>query len=614
MADDERQDKLFGDIAIEKQMITREKLERALVIQRCIVNRTKVYMPIGAVMQKMGLVSESQVEELLAIQKGALPETPSAEPLQSAVVSGPVEGDSLTAINMVVSADKLTATIAPMKAGQPPPPLDVVKLMLMEKEIAFGVVSDSLLTVHLSKNPMPEEPFVVARGTPPAAGQPPELRYYFDTNPLRIGTLLEDGTMDWKNRGDIPQVSVGDLLAEKVGGEPGKPGTSVFGLEIPAPRVKEPALKFSRGAERSADGRQILAKIKGTPKLGTDGRVGVFGVLPIDSDIGLETGNVNFDGHIEVNGGIDNGYTVKGGSLSIKEIQNAEIELTDDLVSHGGIYGSTLRVGGHLKASHIHNSTLEVLGDLVVEKEIFGCTILVNGRCIVDSGKIIASKITAKKGIQVKDIGTQAARPSELIVGIDFKFERDMNALKEHTADLERRKAEATNAIIALKGQIDKMDAELGRVAQEQDGSMVQKRQLEEKLKGPDISNNKEKRALLEELIADLAAKYDTLDKRVQELMAMDDVVRKQITQHHNNLKEIEQLIAAAQEQVGLLEEAAKVDPGIPVVKASGMVYAKTFVVGPHRKILIPEDMNNVRIAESQEDPKQYQMKISSLR
>ena len=152
----------------------------------------------------------------------------------------------------------------------------------------------------------------------------------------------------------------------------------------------------------------------------------MHGVLPIDSDIGLETGNIEFDGHIEVNGGIESGYRVKGGSLSIKEIQNAQIEITDDLVSNGGVYGSTLTVGGHFKASHVYNSTMEVLGDLVVEKEIFGCTILVNGRCSVDSGKIIGSKITAKKGIQVKDIGTKAARPCELIVGVDFKFERDL--------------------------------------------------------------------------------------------------------------------------------------------------------------------------------------------
>ncbi len=614
MSDNERRDKLFGDIAVEKQMVTREKLDRALVIQRCIANRTRVYMPIGSVLQKMGLLSEPQVEAILSLQAAPVQEAPVPAATAPAIECQPVEGDPTAAVQLEVSPDKLTAAISPAKAGQAPPPLDVVKLMLMEKEIAFGIVNDSLLAAHLSRNPMPAEPFVVARGTPPVAGEPPEIRYYFDTNPLRIGTLLEDGTMDWKNRGDIPQVAVGDLLAEMVGGVPGKPGTSIFGLEIPPPRVKEPVLKFSKGAERSEDGRQILAKIKGTPKLGVDGRIGVFGVLPIDGDIGIETGNINFDGHIEVNGGIDNGYKVKGGSLSIKEIQNAEIEVSDDLVSYGGVYASTILVGGHLKASHVHNCTLEVLGDLVVEKEIFGCTILVNGRCMVDSGKIIASKITAKKGITVKDIGTQAARPSELIVGVDFKFERDMNACKEQFADLERRKSELANAIVALKGQIDKMDAELGQVAQEQDGCMVQRRQLEEKLKAPEIAKNPEKRSLLDELIADLAAKYDALDKRVQELMSMDDVARKQISLHQSTIKEIEQQIAATQEQITLLEEAAKIDPGIPVVKATGIVYAKTLVFGPHRKILIPEDMRNVRIAESEEEPKQYQMKISSLR
>jgi hypothetical protein len=614
MSDNERQDKLFGDIAIEKQIVTREKLERALVIQRCIANRTKVFMPIGAVLQKMGLVTQAQVDDVLSAQNN--PDVEGTAGGISNQTSAPLPGETspLTGVNLNVSTDKLTATIAPVGGNQVPPPLDTIKLMLMEKEIDFGLVSDSLLSTHLKKNPMPVEPFVVARGTPPAPGHPPEIRYYFDTNPLRVGTLLEDGTMDWKNRGEIPQVAVGDLLAEKLGGDPGQPGTSIFGLEIAPPRVKDPTLKFSKGAERSEDGRQILAKIKGTPKLGSDGRIGVFGVLPIDSDIGVETGNVEFDGHIEVNGGITSGYKVKGGSLSIKEIQNAEIEMTDDLVSYGGVYGSTIKVGGHFKASHIHNSTIEVLGDLVVEKEVFGCTIEVNGRCLIDDGKIIGSKIAAKKGIQVKDIGTPAARPSELTVGVDFKFERDMNTCKEQLADLERRKTEAENAIIALRGQIDLMDAELGQVAQEQDGCMVQKRQLEEKLKGPEIAKNPEKRSLLEELIGDLAAKYDTLDKRVQTIMAMDDKVRSQISQHQNNIKEFEQQIPATQEQMNVLEEAAKVDPGVPVVKASGTIFAKTLVAGPHRKILIPQDMQNVRIAESQEDPKQYQMKISSLR
>jgi uncharacterized protein (DUF342 family) len=86
-----------------------------------------------------------------------------------------------------------------------------------------------------------------------------QMIYYFDTNPMRIGTLLEDGSMDWKNRGEIPQVRTGELLAEKVGGDPGRPGMNVLGQEIAPPRIKDPSLKFGKGAQRSEDGTQILA-------------------------------------------------------------------------------------------------------------------------------------------------------------------------------------------------------------------------------------------------------------------------------------------------------------------------------------------------------------------
>lgn len=605
------QDERFGDIAVREQVVTREKVERALVIQRCISNRTKVYMPLGSVLLKMGLMTESQVDHILKIQSNMPPESESAVTENTCNAK---EGDPEACLNITVSGDKLNATIVAVGENVPAPTLDTVKRMIAEREIVFGVVSDALLSAHLERNPMPREPFVIAQGKPPVPGQPARIRYYFDTDPLRIGTLLEDGTMDWKNRGDIPQVEEAEVLAEKEGGYPGEPGINIFGQEVPPPRIKDPALKFTKGAGRSEDGNQVFAKIGGMPKLGSDGRIGVFRVLPIDTEIGIETGNVDFDGHIEVNGGVASGYSVKGGSLDTKEIQNATIELTEDLVSDAGVYGSKVTVGGHLKASHIHNSTVEVLGDLVVEKEIFSCTIHVNGRCLVDSGKIIASSITAKKGIQVKDIGTEAAKPSELIVGVDFKFQRDMEAAKEELAALQQKITESEAEIAVLKGKIDELDAELGAVAQEQDGCMVQKRRLEEKLNNEAIAQNPAKRGMIEELISDLAQKYDELDGKVHHIMSQDDKVRSKIAELEKGIKESEEQSEALHEHMSVLEEAARVDTGTPVVKASGTVYSKTLIAGPHKKVVVPENMQNVRIAESEEQPKQYAMKISTLR
>ena len=49
-------DKKFGDIAVDQEMLAKDKLDRALVVQRCILNRTKVHMPIGKVLKEMGLL------------------------------------------------------------------------------------------------------------------------------------------------------------------------------------------------------------------------------------------------------------------------------------------------------------------------------------------------------------------------------------------------------------------------------------------------------------------------------------------------------------------------------------------------------------------------------
>ncbi|MBR9981483.1 MAG: DUF342 domain-containing protein [Desulfatitalea sp.] len=605
-------DRLFGDIAIQKALISEEKFQRALVLQRVIANRSRVHMPIGAVLIKMELLTQAQVNTVLSAQ-GTVVADP-ADEAADADKATPSVDDLLCPLELSIAADKFSAVLEPFEANQSPPVIEAVKLLLREKEVVYGVVEDRLLEAYLSKNPLPMEPFIVANATPPEPGRPPDIQYHFDTDPMRIGTLLADGTMDWKNRGDIPQVAAGDLLAEKVGGIPGKPGTNVHGQEVAPPRIKDPPLKATKGAERSEDGQRILAKISGTPKLGLDRRIGVFAILPIDTDIGIETGHIDFDGHIEVNGGVESGYSVKGRSLNTREIQNARIDIGENLVSYGGVYASNVVVGGNMKASHIHNSTVEVAGDLVVERELFGCTIEVNGRCLIEGGKIIASKIFAKKGIQVKDVGTLAARPSELTVGVDFKFERDMKALKEELADLTQRKNEAEEIIGQLKSKLDALDVELGQVAQEQDACMVQKRQLEEKRRQPAIAQSPEKTGLLAELIEDLGTKYDALDSQVQSIMSLDDQVRQQITQSRQDVAAFDEQTRTAEENIEILQAAAELDTGIPVVKISGTIYSKTIVAGPHRKIVIPQEMQRVRIAETPGDAKQYEMKISSLR
>jgi hypothetical protein len=622
MAKLSQKDKRFGDIAVDMQLLPKEKLERALVVQDLIFSRTKVHMPIGKVLKEMGVLDQGQIDNVLAAQKflsaeGSAndPDSPCEPSDKADAAKGPTKNLSVT-----ITKDKLSAFISPIGPKPEGLTLEILKEYLNTRSVVFGLVDDAALERYLAQEILPMEPFKVAGGDAPVPGNPPEVIYHFDTDPLRIGTLQEDGTMDWKNRGDIPQVKAGDLLVEKTKGDPGKPGTSVSGKELPPPRLRNPKLKCGKGAERSEDGCHILAKIDGTPKLSSDGKVFVFDMLNIDGDIGVETGNIEYMGHIEATGGVNAGYTVKAKGLRTEDIQDAVIEVDEDLVCHAGIYGSTIKVGGSLKAGHIHNCTIEVLGELVVEKEIYESTIETNTRCLIVDGKIIDSKIDAKKGIYAKNVGSEGSNPCHLTVGFDRKYERDMTDCKAEIDECNRQEQAAHETHPQLAAEVTAIGEKIEALTREQSNFALQKRQFEEQLRGegPNAADpdDEDQRAMLEGMIAELVEKDEELDAKVSALKADHDKAKLQLETVEQQLQSLDEQIEKLKEKMSLLTEAHKVDPGIAEIKIHGTIIHKTEIIAPHKEMTLQKDMQYVRIAESKVDPEssRYHIKISNLR
>jgi uncharacterized protein (DUF342 family) len=619
MADNQKAtDECFCKIAIEMNLISPDKIERATIVQRCIEKRTNVSMPISKVLKEMGILTQEQIDTVTTIEQQAREADEGWNTDSAGLSVGEDNAPDITDIRgleIEVSEDRLSAFLLPTGEPLANVTLETIKAYIEEHDIVEGVVDDEILSGYLSESPLPGEPFQIARGIPPINPKPYEIRYHFDIDPLRIGTLLEDGTMDWKNRGEIPEAKAGDLLAEKVGGAPGQPGRSVYGKDIPPPRAREPQLKNGKGAERNEDKTQIIAKVDGTPKLTSDKRITVFTLFPIEGDIGVDTGNIDFDGYIEVNGAVTSGYSVTAKGLRTREIQNATIELEEDLVSDSGIYGSTVKTGGNAKAGHIHNCTITVSGDLVVEKEIFGSTVEVNGRCLVESGKIIDCVIKAKKGIHAKDVGTEAAKPSELIVGIDHEYERKTAETKTRLTEIEEEKEELDASRIDIQSRLDKITTLIGQTAQEQEGFLVQKRQFETQLEGDDAIEDEEERDMLKDLISELVEQVNTIEKKVDAFMQQEDEIRTQLTDIDKSIKAAEEQHEAAKEKMAALDEELKADPGLPLVKISGTIYERTKIAGPHKKMVLSEKLQCVRIAESRSDTGgKHELTISNLR
>jgi uncharacterized protein (DUF342 family) len=319
MTDIKGTDNGFGEIAVEMNFVDQKVVDKAEVVQSRIFEKTRVSMPIGQILAEMGAISAAQRNEILQMQRdiegktksGDTPETPKTKrkPAQSAKKGG-------TTLDISVSKNKLTAS-AYIDGKVPAEAFEIsdVKVMLHAEGILHGIADDEQIKAFLHGDISLGERWTIASGTDPIPDTPPQKKYHFDTDPLKIGTLTEDGLMDWKERGELPQVKEGDLLAEKIPGPKGKEGMDVYGKKIPIPKLREQRFKCGKGARRSEDGMQVHASLSGIPKLSVTGEISVMPTLHIQGDISLKTGHVTFDGHIEVAGAVEKGYRVKGGSL-----------------------------------------------------------------------------------------------------------------------------------------------------------------------------------------------------------------------------------------------------------------------------------------------------------
>jgi hypothetical protein len=609
----------FGEIAVEMNFVDQMKIDKALVVQKRILQEADVHMPIGQILVEMGAITRDVCNEIIAMQGQLDNKAAAAEKPAPKRKSPKPKPQKETTLDIQVSKDKLTASIY-IDGGVAAADYGIadVKLMLHSEGILYGIAEDNLIEAFLKGEFGTGESWAIAKGTDPVPDAPPEFRYHFDTDPLKAGTLTEEGLMDWKERGTLPQVKEGSLLAEKIPGAPGKEGMDVYGKKIPVPKAREKKFKCGKGAKKSEDGLQVYASTPGIAKLSIAGEISVMPTLHIKGDISLETGHVTFDGHIEVAGAVEKGYRVKGGSLRANEIRDARIDIDGDITSTNGIFGATIRSGGNLKAGHIHNADIILSGDLTVEKEIIESKIEANGRCLISDGIIISSKISAKMGITVMDIGTHASKSSELTVGIDQQMEREVEAITEEIEGLKTLRQDLPKLLENLKKQSDQINVRLGEVAQKQDKCMVQHRRLQEKVEAGLLKQGGAAAEKLKCTTTELKAKQDAYDEDVARLMGEDDAVSQEIKAAETAIVESAAKITELKESLEVLEAAKREDKGNAVIKVGGNVYSGTRCTGPNSTLVVQEDLTRLAIVETDkpdhEGLKRWRFELQSFR
>ena len=278
----------------------------------------------------------------------------------------------------------------------------------------------------------------IAEGTPVLNGADGELIYNFDvTGKKNQPKILLDGTVDFKQLGYFTSVKAGQILAYRTLPTTGAVGIDVFGRAVNQKPGKA-APKFSKGKNVyvTDDEMELKAQISG--ELVVSGKnIGVSPVLEVKGDVGYETGNINFEGSVNVHGNVLSGFTLEAlGNIEVKGIvEGAQITAVGAVNLYGGIQGmnkSKITAGGNVFAKFAQNTTIEAGGD-IKSNALLHSNIKCGGSIVLegDNRLIVGGNITAGREINARTIGSPVGTQTTVRAGNNPELFKKYDELRE---------------------------------------------------------------------------------------------------------------------------------------------------------------------------------------
>ncbi|CAN2045829.1 conserved hypothetical protein [Candidatus Magnetomoraceae bacterium gMMP-1] len=496
-------------------------------------------------------------------------------------------------LDIKISQDVLKAYLCIKKKLSPELSYNDIKNLLDKQGIKYGIVNDEVIDNYLNDEKLHQKPLQIAIGKAPQPTKHSEIKYYFTTDPSKLIDLESDKAVDFKKRAEIPMVSAGDLLAEKIPGKKGEPGINIFGEPIKTEKLMDIKIKCGKGAELASDKTKVFAKISGKPQASA-AFVDVLAELTISGNVDMKTGNVKFDGLVNVRGEVENGFKVHAGSLTAQAIMKAEIETSGDIIVSGGIIGSKIKSGGSVQAGFIKAASIEAADDIITQREIIDSKIESGGKCTVQKGKILSSHIFACKGISSVEIGSPSSPACNLTIGTNSAAINKIRILKETLLD----KNESLPPVPELKNQLKEIDHKIKGLLKAKIQAEGLKIDLHKKIKQLKQSPHKSELRKIKITMKAIDSKIKVAEENLKQLLEKRNQAINKINKHSDEFDIKNKEIQKINEEIQILSEKLQDEKGKFQVSVSGEIFRGTTIIGPNSAIILKEDFSQVLIKE----------------
>ena len=377
-------------------------------------------------------------------------------------------------VQLKISSDKMTAhayTSRPF--GGEPLNKQMIHSALMQEGVVYGVLDEAL--EELVSTPQASN-VLIAQGRPAEDGDDTQFESLIPEARKRGPVIDDRGRADYRELGGVVMVKPGDPVMRRVPATPGVNGEDVTGKTLMAkPGNDIPFSKDCTGvAVDDYDENLLVATVAGQPMLIDEG-VQVEGTFHA-KDIDLSTGNIRFDGTIEIDRDVIQGMHLEStGDININgSVEGAILEAGGDITINGGIIGTgevrdeegelsptvaRIYAGGKVTANFAQNAFIDAQGDVEMKRSLSHSEVTTHSGAIIvgaekmsKGGNILGGLIRAPKLVRAQVIGSLAHVPTRIEVGVDPELQEALDKIEE---ELEPKKSDLIK-IVRLITEINK--------------------------------------------------------------------------------------------------------------------------------------------------------------
>lgn len=244
-----------------------------------------------------------------------------------------------------LSADCMSAEMSYQPGDRSLTAADVAQ-MLENINVTFGINKNAIEQGLRSQEDVTIQ---IAKGQEPKPGKNGSLTFFVDYTAGLIPPKIDwSGAADYREIQVIPEIKEGTLIARKNSPLPGVEGRTVTGKAIAVAPVKEAVVQYGTGVYEK--GNQYFASFSGRLSVEKRGHQYVLDVSKRfihPGNVDLSSGNVRFQGDIEVQGSVENTMRVEAaGDIDVLGQLTGAIIIAGRSASVGqNVFSSTISSG-----------------------------------------------------------------------------------------------------------------------------------------------------------------------------------------------------------------------------------------------------------------------------